>query len=75
MMVRLDEVALASAPPLNFHRYVNGGDPAAVTVKVALAPFETVWLCGGERMEGGTRTVSVATELVIEPAELVITTL
>ena len=44
--------------------------PLAATLKVASAPWATVWLCGCVVIEGGTFTVRAALELVALPAML-----
>ena len=50
--------------------------PAAVTVKVAVAPANTLWFCGWMMIVGATGlTVSIAAPLVTLPAELPTVTL
>ena len=48
--------------------------PAAATLKVAVAPRATLCATGWVVMLGGPNTVSVASELVTVPAELLTTT-
>ena len=51
--------------------------PLAPTLKLALPPDVTVWLCGGVVIVGatiGTFTVNVAGLLVTDPEEFVTTT-
>ena len=48
--------------------------PVAATEKFAVVLTMFVALCGWLEMEGGTQIVSVATLLVIAPAEFVMTT-
>ena len=73
----LNDAAFAPARfvPLRRHWKVSGAVPPATTEKSALFPMMTVRLCGWLVMDGGTSTVSVATRLVVEPKELLTTTL
>jgi len=51
--------------------------PVALTLKVAVCPAVTVWLAGGDVIDGATAaafTVRVALLLVALPAEFVTTT-
>ena len=48
--------------------------PEALALNVTVEPMIFVWLCGWNAIDGGTHTVSVAIELVIEPAPLLATT-
>ena len=57
-----------------FHWYVKGAVPEATTVKLACCPGFTVTLEGWVVIVGAEFTVSVAAELVTEPAEFVTVT-
>ena len=55
---------------MSYHWYASGVVPVADTLKVAVSPTLTVWLCGCEVIVGApvtALTVSVAETLVTAP--------
>src|SRR5437867_1443594 len=74
LTLKLELVACARTVLPRYHWYLNGASPLADTLNIAVAPCVTIRLTGCCTIEGGTRTVRLATWLVAVPTPLLTTT-